>query len=151
MSNQFWKDVRGLAASDSHSNYMAGKERKRQEERAKTRERLERSRIDRGRRRLEKDLKKRHKRATSKITSTRDVKLAREYFKGERERALAAYDKAHNPKNEEIRRTGSNPENGDGGSAGSGGGVPEGYVELFVTICQDGAPVLGEILFKFDE
>lgn len=32
----------------------------------------------------------------------------------------------------------------------SGGGVPEGYVETAVTLCQNGSPVTGSILFKPD-
>ena len=31
---------------------------------------------------------------------------------------------------------------------GSGGGVPEGYVETSVVLCQNGSPVTGSILFK---
>jgi hypothetical protein len=40
-----------------------------------------------------------------------------------------------------------------GGSADvpeGGGGVPEGYVETAVTLCQNGSPVTGSILFKPD-
>ena len=32
----------------------------------------------------------------------------------------------------------------------NGGGVPEGYVETAVTLCQNGSPVTGFILFKPD-
>lgn len=31
------------------------------------------------------------------------------------------------------------------------GGLPEGYVETSVTLCQNGSPVDGSILFKIDE
>jgi hypothetical protein len=34
--------------------------------------------------------------------------------------------------------------------ASGGGGVPEGYVETAVTLCQNGSPVTGSILFKPD-
>jgi len=36
----------------------------------------------------------------------------------------------------------------DGGGAGGAGGVPDGYVETAVTLCQNGSPVNGSILFK---
>ena len=36
------------------------------------------------------------------------------------------------------------------GEKSSGGGLPEGYVETAVTLCQNGSPVTGSILFKPD-
>ncbi len=33
---------------------------------------------------------------------------------------------------------------------GGGGGVPDGYVETDVILCQNGSPVNGQILFKED-
>lgn len=33
---------------------------------------------------------------------------------------------------------------------GGGGGVPDGYVETDVILCQNGTPVAGQILFKED-
>lgn len=45
-------------------------------------------------------------------------------------------------RNSELITTGGGT--GDGG----GGGVPEGYVETAVTLCQNGSPVTGSILFK---
>jgi hypothetical protein len=35
-------------------------------------------------------------------------------------------------------------------SGGGGGGVPEGYVETALTLCQNGSPLTGSILFKPD-
>ena len=37
---------------------------------------------------------------------------------------------------------------GGGGGGGGGGGVPDGYLEVSVTICIDGSPTPGTILFK---
>jgi hypothetical protein len=34
--------------------------------------------------------------------------------------------------------------------ASGGGGVPEGYVETALTLCQNGSPLTGSILFKPD-
>lgn len=34
--------------------------------------------------------------------------------------------------------------------ASSGGGIPEGYIETAVILCQNGSPVNGSILFKAD-
>mgnify|MGYP001601812400 CR=1 FL=1 len=36
------------------------------------------------------------------------------------------------------------------GGGGGGGALPEGYVETSVTLCQNGSPVEGSILFKAD-
>lgn len=36
------------------------------------------------------------------------------------------------------------------GGGGDGGGIPEGYVETAVILCQNGSPVTGSILFKPD-
>lgn len=49
-------------------------------------------------------------------------------------------------RNSELITTGGGTGDGDGG----GGGVPEGYVETAVTLCQNGSPVTGTILFKPD-
>jgi hypothetical protein len=38
-----------------------------------------------------------------------------------------------------------NVDSGDGG-----GGLPEGFAETAVTLCQNGSPITGEILFKAD-
>ena len=42
---------------------------------------------------------------------------------------------------------------GGGGDGGDGGeeGLPEGFEEIDVILCQNGAPVEGKILFKADE
>ena len=39
---------------------------------------------------------------------------------------------------------------GEGSTEGGGGGVPDGYEETDVILCQDGSPVSGQILFKPD-
>ena len=39
---------------------------------------------------------------------------------------------------------------GSGDSGDSGGGIPEGYIETAVILCQNGSPVNGSILFKAD-
>lgn len=35
-------------------------------------------------------------------------------------------------------------------SATEGGGLPEGFAETAVTLCQNGSPITGKILFKAD-
>jgi hypothetical protein len=42
-------------------------------------------------------------------------------------------------------------DHGGSGGGGGGGGLPDGYVETSVTLCQNGSPVNGQILFKEDE
>lgn len=39
---------------------------------------------------------------------------------------------------------------GDSESSADGNGIPDGYVETEVTLCQNGSPVTGTILFKAD-
>jgi len=47
----------------------------------------------------------------------------------------------------EIGQDASDVESGSGG----GGGLPDGYVETDVILCQNGSPVNGKFLFKEDE
>jgi hypothetical protein len=49
---------------------------------------------------------------------------------------------------EEQDETGANTDTT--GEKASGGGLPDGYVETAVTLCQNGSPVTGSILFKPD-
>jgi hypothetical protein len=151
MSRQFWSDMRELASVESYQNHLARRKKEEEDKQAEIETRSQRRRVLRGRRRLEKSLENAHDEALSRVRGTKNRKKFRKELEERSRKILEKYDQENNPKNEEIKKTGSNPENGDGGSAGGdGGGLPEDYVETSVTLCQNGSAVDGSILFKTD-
>lgn len=151
MSRQFWSDMRELASLESYQNHLARRKKEEEDKQAEIETRSRKRRFFRERRRLLRSLDDAHDKALDKVSGTRDKKKLRKELEAKARKLIRKYDKENNPKNEEIKKTGSNPENGDGGSAGGdGGGLPEDYVETSVTLCQNGSAVDGSILFKAD-
>ena len=95
--------------------------------------------------------------AISYARDTRDKRRLRAERDARIDQAISDRERADNPTDPNTTiddnstdQTGSNPENGDGGSSDGGGGLPDGYVETAVTICVNGSPVIGQFLFKED-
>jgi hypothetical protein len=136
-------------------DYRADRDRWEQERRDKAdTSRNNKNEFKRNQRGIERDIKDSFKDALNDAQSTREKRQ----LKRDRDQAIERSKEGYSPTDPNTTiddnstdQTGSNPENGDGGSSdGGGGGLPDGYVETAVTICVNGSPVIGQFLFKED-
>jgi hypothetical protein len=106
-------------------------------------------RKNRSRRNKSKELRAAFKETLGSLDNTKDKRELREQF----ESSLKDIDTGL-----ESNRSGSgstiqddsidNVDSSADGGGGGGGGLPDGYDETTVTLCQNGSPVDGSILFK---
>lgn len=110
-------------------------------------------------RRGKRDLRKQEREALNRATSTSERRRIKAAADAALEQAEANFNKKYSPsRNKEdyesdIQQRGTDqftapeatPE-----TPQSGGGLPSGYVETAVTLCENGSPITGKILFKAD-
>ena len=110
-------------------------------------------------RRGKQDLRKQEREALNRATSTSERRRIKAAADAALEQAEANFNKKYSPsRNKEdyesdIQQRGTDqftapeatPE-----TPQSGGGLPSGYVETAVTLCENGSPITGKILFKAD-
>lgn len=124
-------------------------------------ESLARQRASRERISVRRNIRKQEKLLLSRASSTRERRKIKEWADASYQGAVYDLDTSYQPSQNkddyesDIQQRGTDqftaPEaTPQGGGGGSGGGIPDGYVETAVTLCQNGSPVTGKILFNED-
>lgn len=107
-------------------------------------------------RRGKRDLRKQEREALNRATSTSERRRIKAAADAALEQAEANFNKKYEPSNNkqdyesDVQQRGTDQFTAPEATPETSGGLPSGYVERSVTLCENGSPITGSILFNAD-
>lgn len=117
---------------------------------AASKARVAAGKLRRERRNKAKELKKKYNEIRNTLDNTADKRELKEQYKAALLDIDTSLESNKSGAGSTIQDDGIDNVDSSADGGGGGGGIPDGYTETAVTLCENGSPITGSILFNAD-